>query len=64
MRVVHDKDRGMVVVYELAPTADDSGPRSLVFEMLGGTRRLEQYPEYWRLMNETELLALLPADTA
>jgi hypothetical protein len=58
MRVVHDKDQGMVVVYELSPTVADSGPRSLVFETNGATSRVEQYPEFWRLLGDDELLAL------
>ena len=58
MRVVHTKGEGMVVVYELDPTASDAGPRILVFETLGNVERLEQYPEQWRLLEDDELLAL------
>ena len=58
MRVIRDRKRGMVLVYEAEPATSDPGPRTLVFEASRFTTRLERYPVDWRHMPDADLLAL------
>lgn len=58
MRLIRDQHEGMVLVYELEPTAADAGPRTLVFESGQWRSRLGDYPADWRRMADDQLLAL------
>ena len=63
MRVIHDERCEMVLVYELEPSAADTGPRTLVIESRDWSSRLTSYPTSWRSLRPEELLALRKVDS-
>ena len=58
MRLIRDRNQGMILVYELEPSVADAGPRKLMFESKEWCARLEHYPAEWRRLADDELLAL------
>lgn len=58
MRVIRDQRQGIVLVYEIEPSATDTRPRSLVFESGEWRAQIDHYPADWRHLADEELLAL------
>jgi hypothetical protein len=58
MRLIRDKQQGLILVYELEPAIVNAGPRSLVFESGAWSARLEDYPADWRRLTDEALVAL------
>jgi hypothetical protein len=57
-RVLNDKVRGLISVYELEPSLSDPGPRTLVFESSESYWRTAAYPAEWRGLPDDQLLNL------
>jgi hypothetical protein len=58
IRVLMDNFTGMVVAYEQESTANEAGPRRLVFESAAVIIKVDAYPEHWRRLSDEALLAL------
>jgi len=58
MRLMRRQSVGMVAVYEQDPTAQEAGTRALVFEMIGGCKRVVEFPADWQRLSDDELSAI------
>lgn len=62
MRMIRDPLQGMVLVYQLEPTAQDHRPPALVMETGEWCVKLEDFPANWRELKDDELLKLRMSD--
>ena len=58
MRMIRDPGFNIVLIYEAGAEPPSKAARVLVFEWDTGMAQLTPFPEDWKGLNETELLAL------